>query len=64
MRYAMSGPDGEKFYGVWEVTAVDAPHSFSFRDGFADENFQVNPDLPVSESTFSFAEHEGGTRAT
>ncbi|MBX7434544.1 SRPBCC domain-containing protein [Mycobacterium sp. Y57] len=62
--YFMTGPDGDKHAGYWEVTAVDAPRSFSFDDGFADLEFTPNPDLPVSKNVFTFAEHEGGTRAT
>ncbi|AFM17606.1 hypothetical protein Mycch_2845 [Mycolicibacterium chubuense NBB4] len=62
--YFMTGPDGDKHAGYWEVTAVDAPRSFSFDDGFADLDFTPNPNLPVSTNVFTFAEHEDGTRAT
>jgi uncharacterized protein YndB with AHSA1/START domain len=62
--YFMTGPDGEKYPGWWLITAVDEPHSFAFDDGFADEAFQPKPDLPVSHNVYSFAAHEGGTRAT
>lgn len=62
--YFMTGPDGEKFAGYWQITAVDEPRSFSFDDGFADDDFNPNPDLPVSTSTYTFTEREGGTLAT
>lgn len=62
--YFMTGPEGEKYAGYWEITAVDEPQSFSFLDGFADEDFTPNTDLPVSTNVFTFAEHDGGTRAT
>jgi uncharacterized protein YndB with AHSA1/START domain len=62
--YYMTGPEGEKFGGFWEVTAVDEPHSFEFLDRFADENFNPVPGAPVSRNLYSFAEHDGGTRAT
>ncbi len=65
MHYYMTSPEGEKFYGYWEVEAVDEPHQFTFEDGFAlDEEFTKNPDLPVGGNAYSFAEHDGGTRAT
>ncbi|WP_110241131.1 SRPBCC family protein [Nocardioides gilvus] len=65
MNYFMTGPEGEQYYGYWEVESVDEPHSFAFDDGFAlDEEFTKNPDLPVSKNVFSFTDHEGGTRAT
>ena len=60
--YFMTGPQGEKYAGFWQITAVDEPASFSFDDGFADEEFNPNPDLPVSKNVFTFAEHDGGTR--
>ena len=48
VNYFMTSPEGEKFAGYWKVTAVDEPRSFSFEDGFADLEFNPNPDLPVS----------------
>ena len=35
MTYFMTGPDGDKHAGYWEITAVDEPRSFEFDDGFA-----------------------------
>lgn len=65
MNYYMTSPEGERYYGYWEVRSVDEPHGFSIDDGFAlDEHFTKNPDLPVSAGDFGFAEHDGGTRAT
>ncbi len=37
--YFMTSPEGEKYYGFWNVTAVDEPKSFEFEDGFANEDF-------------------------
>ena len=65
MNYYMTSPEGERHYGWWEITTVDEPHNFTFDDGFAlDADFAKNPDLPVSRNVFSFAEQDGGTRAT
>jgi len=61
--YFMTGPGGDKHAGYWDVTAVDEPTSFTFRDGFADLDFTPNPDLPVSTSVYTFTPHENGTRA-
>jgi uncharacterized protein YndB with AHSA1/START domain len=61
--YFMTGPEGDKHAGYWEVTAVDEPTGFTFRDGFADLDFTPNPDLPVSTNVYTFTPHEGGTRA-
>ena len=62
--YFMTSPEGEKFAGYWDVTAVDEPRSFAFDDGFADQDFNPNPALPVSHSVYTFAPHDGGTRVT
>ena len=65
MNYYMTSPEGEKYYGYWEVETVEEPHGFTFDDGFAlDEEFTKNRDLPVGRNVFSFVEHDGGTRAT
>ena len=61
--YFMTSPEGEKFAGYWNVTAVDEPRSFAFDDGFADLDFTPNPDLPVSRNVYTFTAHGGGTRA-
>ena len=61
--YYMTGPEGEKYGGYWDITAVDEPRSFEFLDGFADADLNPNPDMPVSENTYTFTEHKGGTRA-
>ena len=61
--YFMTGPDGDKHAGYWEITAVDEPTSFSFVDGFADLDFNPNPEMPVSTNVYTFTEHNGGTRA-
>ena len=65
MNYFMTSPEGQKFYAYWEVTAVEQPSSFSFRDGFAlDEDFTPNPDLPVAANTYDFTATDESTRAT
>jgi uncharacterized protein YndB with AHSA1/START domain len=62
--YFMTGPEGDKHAGYWDVTTVDEPNGFTFDDGFADLEFTPNPEMPVSSSVFTFTPHDGGTRAT
>ncbi len=62
--YYMQGPEGDKYAGYWEISAVDEPTSFSFSDGFADQDMNPDPRFPVSANVYSFTEHAGGTRAT
>jgi uncharacterized protein YndB with AHSA1/START domain len=63
MNYYMTGPEGEKFAGYWTITAVDEPRSFEFEDGFADLDFNPNPDMPASKNVYTFTEDGGRTRA-
>ena len=62
--YFMTSPEGEKFCGLWEVTAVDHPTRLEFRDYFADENFAIVESMPGSRCVYSFEATENGTRAT
>jgi uncharacterized protein YndB with AHSA1/START domain len=62
--YVMTSPEGEKFAGWWRITAVDRPHSFAFDDGFADEDFNDAPGMPVSHNVYTFTSDGGTTRAT
>ncbi|HET8594315.1 MAG TPA: SRPBCC domain-containing protein [Intrasporangium sp.] len=63
-RYYMTSPEGEKYGGWWQITAVDEPRSFSFDDGFADAELNPNPDMPVSHNVYTFEDRDGGTLAT
>jgi uncharacterized protein YndB with AHSA1/START domain len=62
--YFMTGPGGEKYHGYWIVTRVEEPHRFCFDDGFADADFNPDPNLPVSKNDVRFEAIAGGTRAT
>ncbi|ATG50728.1 polyketide cyclase [Brachybacterium vulturis] len=61
--YFMTGPEGERYYGLWSVLEVDAPHSFSYQDSFAHEDFSPDTELPVSHCVSTFTPQDGGTRA-
>jgi len=62
--YFMTSPEGERYYGWWALTAVDAPRSFAFDDGFAaDDTFAPIEGMPVSKNVYSFSATETGTLA-
>ncbi|MQY19824.1 SRPBCC family protein [Nocardia macrotermitis] len=61
--YFMTSPEGEKFAGYWKVTAVDEPRTFSFEDGFANQDLTPNPNMPVAHNVYTFTEQDGRTRA-
>ena len=64
--YFMTSPDGEKYFGWWRVTGVDAPSRITFEDGFAaDDSFTPLEDMPVSQNIYAFEPKPdgSGTRA-
>jgi uncharacterized protein YndB with AHSA1/START domain len=58
--YFMTGPDGEKSAGYWDVIEVEAPHRFVVEDGFADAAGQPNPDMPKTRMELELVERAGG----
>jgi uncharacterized protein YndB with AHSA1/START domain len=58
----MTGPEGERYRGWWRVTAVDAPRSLEFVDGFAADEGNPNEEMPTTAARMHLIEHEGGTR--
>lgn len=62
--YFMTSPEGEKFHGLWEVSSVEEPSRFVFRDYFADEYFNAVESMPGSTNIYTFAEVAAGTRVT
>lgn len=64
VNYVMTGPEGDKHAGWWEILSIDEPRSFSFRDGFADLEFNKNEGAPVSHNEYRFEPAGDGTRAT
>ncbi len=59
--YFMTGPEGEKSSGYWNVLEVNAPTRFVIDDGFADDSGQPNPDMPVTRIVFEFSEQPSGS---
>jgi uncharacterized protein YndB with AHSA1/START domain len=60
--YLMTGPEGDKHYGVWRVTTVGPPTSLEFTDAFADEDRTPIADMPVSTVRVRLTERDAGTR--
>lgn len=60
--YFMTGPEGDKHHGYWEVVAVEAPRSLEVQDGFADDSGTPNDTLPRTRMTVTLsARADGGT---
>lgn len=62
--YFMTGPDGERAPGWWEITSVDTPRSLTFDDGFADEHGARTAGGPVSHLSVTLDDLDGRTRMT
>ena len=60
--YYLTGPDGERSGGYWEFVAVDTPHSFEVKDGFALPDGSPNADMPSMRMVFTFSETDSGAR--
>ncbi|MGC5614735.1 SRPBCC family protein [Georgenia sp. Z1491] len=59
--YYMTGPDGERYGGWWQITAVDEPHTLEFDDGFADADLNPTTTMPVSHNVYRFGPDGEGT---
>lgn len=64
VNYFMTGPEGDKHAGYWEMIEIDEPNGFSFVDGFADMDFVPLPEMPTSQSVFRFEGAGGRTIMT
>ncbi|WP_334141438.1 SRPBCC family protein [Rhabdothermincola sp.] len=58
--YVMTGPEGEKSAGYWDVLEVDPPRRFVVVDGFADDDGQPNPEMPTTHMEVELIERAGG----
>ena len=59
--YAMVSPENEKHWSIMDYTMIDPEKSFSYRDGFCDEQGNINAAMPRSSWTNSFSESDGTT---
>jgi uncharacterized protein YndB with AHSA1/START domain len=58
--YFMTGPEGDKHHGWWEVLAVDAPKRLELKDGFADDSGTANDALPTTTMVVTLSERASG----
>jgi uncharacterized protein YndB with AHSA1/START domain len=58
--YFMTGPDGDKSHGWWQVHAVEPPTRLELLDGFADDGGTPNDAFPITAMVVTLAERAGG----
>lgn len=62
--YFMTGPDGEKARGWWQITALEEPKRFEFDDGFADDDGAPVSTTDVTHAAVTLERSADGTRMT
>ena len=60
--YYMTGPEGDRHHGWWEIVSVDAPTSLEFLDGFSDADGAPTDAMPVITGRVRISENDGGSR--
>jgi uncharacterized protein YndB with AHSA1/START domain len=60
VRADVTGPGGEKVQAYWRITAVDAPRSMAWEDGFLDDQGRPNAEMPLNLMALTLAERTGG----
>jgi uncharacterized protein YndB with AHSA1/START domain len=58
--YFMTGPEGDKSHGWWEVLVAEPPQRLELRDGFADENGTPRDSMPTMIMVVTLTERDGG----
>lgn len=61
--YFMTGPEGDKHAGWWQVLAVEPPRRLELKDGLADDAGVPNDDMPTMIMEVTLTERDGGGTA-
>jgi uncharacterized protein YndB with AHSA1/START domain len=62
--YSMVSPEGERHWSFADYMTINPKDSFSAKDGFCDENGNVNKEWPQSTWHNSFSDKDGHTMVT
>ena len=62
VRYYKTGPEGEKYHGFSEFTAIDPPWSREFGDAFLDDDGNEVEGMPTMTSRVDISDIGGATR--
>ncbi len=60
VRYFMTGTEGDKACGYWQVLAVDAPNRLEWENGFATDSLEPDRSMPVMVMRMQLAARSGG----
>jgi uncharacterized protein YndB with AHSA1/START domain len=59
--YAMVSPEGQQHWSIQEFTSISPITNFTMLSAFADQDGNINADLPGSNWDLNFSEQEGTT---
>ena len=60
VRAHVNTPDGQKAYAYWRITAVDAPRTMEWEDGFLDDQLEPDRAIPPTMMHLTLADRDGG----
>jgi len=60
----MTGPDGEKHHGVWEVMVAEPPYRLELRDADVDDSGEPNDGNALTHMVVTLSERGSGTVMT
>jgi uncharacterized protein YndB with AHSA1/START domain len=58
--YFMTGPEGDKAHGWWQVLAAEPPRRLELTDGFADDSGAPNDAMPTMRMVVDLTERDAG----
>jgi uncharacterized protein YndB with AHSA1/START domain len=59
VRAQVIGPGGEEAHPFWRITAVDAPRSLAWEDGFLDDRGEPDPTMPLTTMRLTLDDRPG-----
>jgi len=58
--YFMTGPEGDRYHGLWRVLEVEPARHLEFEDAFADSDGTADTSLPTTRTQVSIEGRPGG----
>ena len=59
VRAQVIAPGGEKAHAYWRITAVDAPRSMAWEDGFLNDRGEPDPTMPLTTMLLTLDDRAG-----
>jgi uncharacterized protein YndB with AHSA1/START domain len=60
VNYFMTGPDGDKAHGWWQILTVEPPNRLEFKDGFADDSGTPDDAMPTMTMVVTLTARDAG----